>query len=626
MCGIVGHVVRTGGAHLRSVRASTVLDELTHRGPNSRGEYRDGCVWIGHVRLSILDPTPAGSQPMLSRDGRFVISYNGEVYNFRELAKSLNLETRSRTDTEVVLEALARKGLAALPLFNGMFAFALYDTVDKRLWLVRDRLGIKPLYFRATPDAFSFASELGPLLSVSGASPTCDVSQLHEWLYYGTTLGANTPYEDVRKLLPGQYIELDAASLEWRTGTYWNPVPAREPKLRVGATERASRVLQLLDAAVERQLVSDVPVAVALSGGIDSSAIAAMASRHYPGRLATYTVGFDFDDGVDELRMAQRTAAHFGTDHHEVQLSGCNVVEVVEKMVDHHGHPFSDAANIPIFLIASRLGESAKVVLQGDGGDELFGGYSRYRSVSHPRLAAAASRVAATLTSLIGGSLQHRMRRYSTALNADHPAKLMALLLTEEGGASRPERIFTPAVRARVLESDPFLRYRQCQARVAGEPLVDQMFLVDSMIVLPDTFLEKVDRASMAASVEVRVPFLDHDLVELCLRLPGAHKVPGGRPKWLLRRAMADILPAEVVNRPKTGFGVPYGFWLRDGLEEFFHDSLSTFCDRYPDIIDRECVLQLHQQHVSRARDHSFLLWKVLNLTLWATRFNVAFA
>jgi asparagine synthase (glutamine-hydrolysing) len=630
MCGIAGLVAREREGIGTGYRNSAgLLDGLGHRGPDARGEFADGRVWLGHTRLSILDVSQAANQPMATEDGRFIISYNGEVYNFSDLAKSEELgPLRTHCDTEVVLRAFEKLGTGSITRFNGMFAFAVYDRRDQKLWLVRDRLGIKPLYYRLDDHGLAFASEIKGITSHAGFSPQCNISKLHEWLYYGTTLGSETLYRGVRKLLPGHYLELDIPTFESRVVSYWHPsqFAGSSTKLRMSTDERIETTRMLVEQAVQRQLVSDVPIGVCLSGGVDSSAITAFAARHYPGRIATYSVGFDYEGGVNELPTARSIANLFGTDHHELHVTGYSVASLIEAMVDHHGAPFSDAANIPLYLLGSRLSDTTKVVLQGDGGDELFGGYRRYRTLSHFRMARFAARIAGAVHGLSRPSRGfYRRRRYLNALKPRDPAVVMALLLTEEDVRSCPENIFGPEMRRALSGQDPFARYRESQARVRSEDLVNQMLMVDLSIILPDIFLEKVDRATMAASVESRVPFLDNDLVEFCLRLSGPDKVPSGQSKWLLKKALEGIVPETVLHARKTGFGVPYGFWLRTVLRSVFLDNLDTFAARNPGILDVGTIRRIHDDHVERRRDRAFLLWKVLNLMVWSNRHGVEF-
>ncbi len=630
MCGVLGIAVRSTrqDAHLQELFPAA-LAMLRHRGPDAHGQYQNGNVLLGHVRLSIIDLSEAGRQPMQTADGNFVITYNGEVYNFRELAREHGFtDLRSGSDTEVVLRMFAKLGVASLPKLNGMFAFAVCDVRGRRLWLARDRVGIKPLYFELRPGRLTFASEMKGILALSRDAPDCDVSALHEWVYYGNPLGGRTLFQGIRQLLPGHYLEIDLDSFEHSIRAYWS----LEEQTRDGGTptgdtrQTIEETRRLLEQAVRRQLVSDVPVGLFLSGGVDSSALTAFASRHYSGRLATYSVGFDFARDEGELPKAKRVAEHFGTEHHEIRISGASVGDLVQSLVHHHDMPFSDAANIPLALMASKIREHTKVVLQGDGGDELFGGYSRYFTLDRYKLLRLPALVAQHAHRLTPESAFHyRVRRYVRALAAEDMATTMALLLTSEDRSMEPVAIFARPLRESVEKFDPFARHRECLRMFADQDRINQMSFLDLMITLPDTYLEKVDRATMAASLEVRVPFLDHELVDFVVGLPGEAKTPRGNQKWLLKAALKGIVPDEVLHGPKVGLDVPYGAWLQGALRPLFFDQLAMFRRRDPDVLDVEHVERLYQRTGTGRRDDSYMLWKVLNFMIWANHSDVRF-
>jgi asparagine synthase (glutamine-hydrolysing) len=429
-------------------------------------------------------------------------------------------------------------------------------------------------------------------------------------------------------LLPGHYLELDLTTFGVSIRRYWS-----FPAMPDGAAARRSdrdiihETRLLLEQAVQRQLVSDVPVGVFLSGGVDSSAIAAFASRAHSRPLATYSAGFDFERGEGELPKARRVAAHFGTDHHEVHVAGTGAADLVEKMVIHHDSPFADAANIPLYLLASQLRGRLKVVLQGDGGDELFGGYRRYSMLSYYGPLHWLARTAAPLRRLMAGSARRaRIQRYLRALGAEDTLTTMAMLLTPEDGCADPAEIFTSAIREEVMTVDPFLRHRQCFRLVHTSDLRNQMCAVDMMVTLPDLYLEKVDRSTMAASLEVRVPFLDNDLVDFVVPLAGDRKVPRGRKKWLLKSALQGLVPDEVLYGAKTGLEVPFAHWLRGALQPLFLDHLSSFARRFPGVLNIDRVRQMFVQSESAHAARWHLLWKILNFMIWADHSNVRFA
>jgi len=631
MCGVVGTAIRPSRQNvLNGCHHKAAMEILDHRGPDAHGQHQDESVWFAHTRLSILDLSSAGSQPMQTTDDRFIITYNGEVYNFKRLAQQHGLgNLRSNSDTEVVLQMFAKLGVDSLISLNGMFAFAIYDTKARMLWLVRDRLGIKPLYYHLDANRLSFASEVKGILALNSKAATCDVAGLHEWLYYGNPLGEKTLYREIKQLLPGHFLELDLNSFESNIRPYWSLKQQASVTDEVSESSEnlVAETRHLLEQAVKRQLVSDVPVGVFLSGGIDSSAIVAFASRHYEKKLATYSAGFDFSRNSGELPRAKRIAALYGTDHHEIHIAGGTVSDLITKMVDHHDMPFSDAANIPLYLMASNVGRTSKVILQGDGGDELFGGYSRYSTLNYYSLLHAVARSLQFLEKFEPGSaLQYRAQRYIRAFAAEDLAKTFALLLTVENPLSTPAAIFQPEMRHAVERSDPFTRFHDCLEMFVGHDICNQMSLVDLMIVLPDTYLEKVDRATMAASLEVRVPFLDHDLVEFIVRVQGKRKTPWGRRKWLLKKALRGIVPSEVLDGPKIGLEVPYGKWLQGPLKPMFFDYLARFSRSNPGVLDVAHITQLFDRTGSGIQNHSYMLWKILNLIIWAERSKVRFS
>lgn len=623
MCGILGIAVANSRAPENVASAGhRALASLQHRGPDGQGQYQDDKVWLAHARLKIIDLSDSASQPMRSADERFVISYNGEVYNFRELAGKHNFsDLRSSSDTEVVLRMFAAKGIDALTELNGMFAFAVYDRRNQKMWLVRDRLGIKPLYYRISPQGLAFASEIKGILELSDDRPNCDISALHEWLYYGNTLAGRTLYQGIEQLQPGHYLEIDLKTFAYEIHQYWSIVEAAstaEPV--VSKSDMIDDTRDLLEQAVRRQLVSDVPVGVFLSGGVDSSAIAAFASRHYQGRLATYSAGFDFSPDGGELPKAKRVAELYGTDHHEFHIGATDVGDLVEKMVAHHDMPFSDAANIPLYLMAAEIQGHTKVVLQGDGGDELFGGYRRYVTLRNYRILRPLARLFQHILSVTPKSaLQFRIQRYLHAFAAEDVATTMALLLTAEDRELSPLDAFGPDVAKSIAgAADPFARYRQLQPLFVDQDIANQMSFVDLSIVLPDTYLEKVDRSTMAASLEVRVPFLDNDLVGYVLNVPGNRKIPYGRKKWLLKESLKGIVPDEILYGPKKGFSVPYAHWLNTSLRPLFFDNLAEFARKQSGVLNVNNVEKIFDRSSSGQQNRWALLWKLLNFMLWA--------
>lgn len=622
MCGISG-ILPAGGERAETLERciSSMNRSLRHRGPDDSGSWiaADRRAAFGHVRLSIIDLSPLGHQPMATEDGTVHMTYNGEVYNYPELRRELEAlghRFRSRSDSEVVLQAFHRWGPDAFGRFNGMFAAAFADLRANKVFLVRDRLGIKPLHYCKAGGALVFSSEIKGILA-SGAAPADeDLGRLHEFLYYGNTLGAGTFFAGVHRLEPGCYLEFDLATRTSTIRGYWSP------NALAGSTDTeeqaVAKVRGLLDGAVRRQLASDVPVGVFLSGGIDSSAIVALASRHYGGRLRTYTVGFDYVADTDEQPTARALAARFGTEHHELRVGGADLLATLRRLVDAHDMPFSDAANVPLLQLCEALGGETKVVLQGDGGDEVFGGYRRYEMLGLAGLLRIAAPLALAVNAVTPGSAARAARRrFLNAVGHPDPAIRMALLLTVEDASEPPTRVLSRELREAAAGSDPFRRYREVASALRTSDPVQAMLLTDLQIILPDIFLEKVDRSTMAMSTEIRVPFLDADLVDYVAALPSRYKVRLGQKKRLLRRALRGIVPDSILDAPKAGFGVPFGAWMRGPLSSTLQELALGRGSPAAGLFDEGALRQAIDQHARRERDHGFLLWKCLQLSLW---------
>jgi asparagine synthase (glutamine-hydrolysing) len=596
-----------------------MTQSVAHRGPDGEGIFVGEGLALGHRRLSIIDLSSAGSQPMSF--GSATVAYNGEAYNFPQLRKELEGLGHSfngHSDTEVLLHAYAAWGLAGLERLEGIFAFALWDSARRRLILMRDRLGIKPLFYAWSGERLIFGSEIKAVLAGGVADQTMDDQALMEFLWYGNAFEERTIYRAVRALQPGfrLVIEDGQSRLEswWSIGSLLGRAQSQ-----VNRHDAAVAVREALDAAVARQLVSDVPVGLFLSGGVDSSSIAASAAIGSGRRLTSFSVGFDYDKGVNELPKARRVAQALGLDHHELQVRGDALEEVISALVLAHDEPFGDAANIPLYLLARELRGTIKVVLQGDGGDEMFAGYRRYSILRSAALWRLWPHALEPVLHDAGGSRGARLARMGAAAGHADPALRMALLLTVETLRDPPTAMLTDRARQRLeAVTDPFAAYRRCAASFANVDPVQQMLLTDISLQLPSQFLTKVDRATMAHGIEVRVPLLDEGVVSLAIGLPTTLKVRGRQKKIVLRDAMRGRLPADILDGPKTGFGVPYEEWLRGALHGFARAAIldKAFLERFG--FDRTRLEGALAEHRSRRRDRGFLLWKLLQLALWS--------
>lgn len=625
MCGLFGSVTKN---NLDQLELDARLKALIHRGPDyQKFEKVSELVTFGHVRLSILDLSQAGAQPMWSKCKRFCIIFNGEIYNYKELKEKYSFfQLNSDSDTEVLLELFALKGVDSIKELNGMFACAIYDSTLQKIYLFRDRLGIKPLYYTSSKKGgFHFASEIKALGSTN---KSINIPKLHEWSYYGVALGEETLFRGVKKLLPGSVMTYDVNSAKAEIKRYWSTPAPQITKRSMGphtVGDLISKNTKLLEQAVKRQLVSDVPVGVFLSGGIDSSAITAFGVRHYNAKLSTYSVGFDFDKGVNELPKARKLASLYNTEHTEINISGYEVADLVEKLVMHHDQPFSDAANIPLLLLSEQVKNKTKVILQGDGGDELYGGYRRYHTLSNYRKMRTLAYMAKFANKVAPSNVTKSNRnRYINALLAKNPAEMMALLLTVEDKKKDPTRIFSEKIRNEIKNFSPFTKYIDLERQYRKYPLADRMALIDSQVILPDIFLEKVDKSTMAASIEVRVPFLDNDLVEFAYSISSEIKMPHGSQKWLLKKSLEGIVPDEVLYGKKTGFGVPFGFWVSGPLKELLFDSIDSANIR-TSIFSTAAIKDAFDKHLAGSEDNGFLLWKILNLAIWINKNDLEF-
>jgi len=618
MCGFCGIVSQESRAELESL-VSAMTRTIAHRGPDGQGVFVADGIALGHRRLSVIDLSDNAAQPMTA--GATTVAYNGEIYNFQSLRDRLmqaGRAFRSHSDTEVLLQTYQDGDVNGLARLEGMFAFALWDSQKRRLVLMRDRLGIKPLFYSWRNGRLVFGSEIKAVLRAGGINETTDPQALSEYMWFGHVLEDRTFYQGVRVLPPGHRLMLEDGRIRiepWWQIEEWLSSGSRMP------ADPATEVRDALDVAVSRQLVSDVPVGLFLSGGIDSSAIAASATIAGGRTLSSFSVGFDFEKERSELPKARRVAELFRLTHHEILIAGGEIEGVIRALVRAHDEPFADAANIPLYLLARSLNGEVKVVLQGDGGDEMFAGYRRYVILRHYDAwkwwpAGLGRSVASRL-----GSRGARLARLGSAASSRDAARRMALLLTVETMDDPPTQMFR-AERQKALASatDPFLAYTHCAERFVQAEPVQQMLLTDVCLQLPSQFLPKVDRATMAHSLEARVPFLDERVAALAVGMDSSLKVRGRQKKIVLRDAMRGRVPADILDGPKSGFGVPFEYWLKTSLHEFARTAILAprFADQFD--LDAGALRSALDAHRAGTRERGFLLWKLLQLALWAER------
>ena len=623
MCGIAG-IFRPGALETADLhKLDEALSKIKHRGPDNTGQYVRDNFALGHVRLSIIDLSDRANQPMTDPDSQIAITYNGECYNYKDLAADLGIQSSelvSESDTEVVLKAFCKLGTKSFEKLNGIFAFCIVDPKKQKAYLVRDRMGVKPVYYCSSNDYFSFCSELKGISQTANNEAQVNYELLPYWAYYGSEQGESTFHVSVKKLPPGHYLEVDLNTLEYSVNSFWAPESDLATKNERNARTK-EKTFSLLEQAVKRQLVSDVPVGVFLSGGIDSSAITMLASRNTD-RIKTYSVGFDFDNGNNELPMAAKVAEYFGTEHHELIITGYDLAQTLEDLVGFHDYPFSDAANIPLYLLTKNLSGELKVVLQGDGGDELFGGYQRYQTLRamhiwKPLLPLINSFYG--LLEAIGQSTQ-TADRYLRILNSKNDSEMMARLLTLEFEKTDPLQIFSQSATTKMQNVRPTEIYEVLSNRFGNLDLAQRMLVIDTQLILPDIFLEKVDRSTMANGIEVRVPFLDNDVVNFVLGLSSKEKLAKAKKKALLIDSLRGHLPSFVLDAPKKGFGVPYGDWLQGPLNEYFLEQLDQAGKSAMGLLNVSRIRELVHLNRTGNFDYSFLLWKALNLCIWINK------
>ena len=630
MCGIAGLLAPALAPETLAERAAAMAAALVHRGPDSRGIWTDPAAGLAfaHTRLAIVDLSPAGRQPMVSSCGRYVIAYNGESYNDAELRAALpTLNWRGRSDTETILESCARFGVEETARrLNAMAAFALWDAEERRLWLVRDRVGIKPVYYGQFPGLFLFGSELKALRAIPGWTPELDAAARAAYLRWGYVPGRHAIYRGIAKLEPGSILSVRAGEAP-RICRYWDARDAAragiDRPLAVSEDEAAERLDVLLADSVRRQCVADVPLGAFLSGGVDSSTVVAlMANGSVP---RTFTIGFDSAEH-DEAPHAAAVARHLGTNHTAMTVGETEALKVVPTLADIYDEPFADVSSLPTAVVCRLTRGQVMVALSGDGGDELFSGYTRYvqglalwqrlgRIPAPLRRAAGAvlRAVPQAAGDAIGRLLPHRFR---VATAGQRLKRLGAVLAdgTFAGLYSEMIRLWpAPPVQAPpVEEAAP-------PAPPPGLAPLDHMRLFDTLAYLPDDILTKVDRASMAVSLEVRVPLLDHRVVEFAWSLPPALNGAENRGKRILRRVLYRRVPRALIERPKRGFAPPVGAWLRGPLRDWAEDLLSP-ARLAEGGLDPAPIRAVWTRHLSGAVNEQYRLWAVLMHEAWRRR------
>lgn len=622
MCGIFGEL--SFSHHRISQYSESSTDILTHRGPDDRGTWRGNGIFLGMRRLSIIDLV-TGQQPIWNEDKTFCIIYNGELYNFLDLRPELEAKGHiflTRSDTEVVLHAYEEWGPNCLRRFNGMFAFGIWDDRGRKLFLARDRIGEKPLYYYQDNQRFIFASEIKAILADPTVPKQVNPRGLANFLAFGHAVAPETIYQNIYKLLPGHYLLAKNGNIEIKQ--YWDV--GEEPQLPESSIlskgEYADRILSLLDDSVRRRMIADVPVGAFLSGGIDSSAVVALMKRHATGPVKTFSLGFKIGGVYNELPDARLVAEYFGTEHYELEVEEIDLIEVLRKLVYHYDEPFGDAAGFPVFLISRFAREHVKVVLTGDGGDELFGGYRRYVA---DQFAPIYQRLPGFLTNnTLPALFEHlprlrRTKRIIKTLPIREPSLRYAgwlIVFTKEMQA----HLLTPEIFNGLADYDPCWVYPHYYSVANGNGTLNhlnRLMYVDLKTWLVDDYMEKIDKATMACSLEARLPLLDHRLVELAFQIPSSYKIKGWNTKHIFKKAVASLLPPEVLRKRKHGFAVPTDPWFRGRLKEFTFEVLLDEGTHRRGYFNMPFIERLWREHIGGRHVWDTHLWLLLNFEMW---------
>lgn len=628
MCGIVGKLNTDRNRTVDTGLIRAMCQTLVHRGPDDEGVYVDGPVGLGMRRLSIID-LAGGHQPVSNEDGTVWVVLNGEIYNYRDWRPTLEARGHrfaSNSDTEVIVHLYEEYGDEFVQHLRGMFAIALWDKRREALILVRDRLGIKPLYYSAQVDRLLFGSELKALLP-AGVSRDVDHQALHEFLSYNYIPGPRTIFKAVRKLQPGH--RLIARHGRVVVEPYWRPSPDAAPG--DGGTEPVAyyveRLTELLKESVRYRLIADVPLGVFLSGGLDSSTVVALMREVSSDPIKTFSIGFE-DASYSELPYARMVAEHFETEHHEFMVKP-NAVDLVPKLVHFFDEPFADSSAIPGYYLSELARRHVTVALGGDGGDEVFAGYETYTAW---KLASLYRGLAKPLRAIIP-PLVARLPVSHRKISFDYKAKrfIQGALLPPERGHYAWKEVFSDEMKQGLYASDangfledPFRVMERQFAACSATSMLSRLQYVDQRVYLPDDILVKVDRMSMAHSLEVRAPLLDHKLVEFAATIPPELQLRGLRKKYLLKRAMAHRLPRKILNRKKGGFNVPIPAWLRHELADYVRDVLSEKRLREQGFFNPQYVQQLVRDHAELKADHSRNIWGLLIFALWHEEYGAA--
>jgi asparagine synthase (glutamine-hydrolysing) len=643
MCGICGEIDFQRGVKTEAIKR--MCDVLAHRGPDDEGmvSIRDNKILelkrrdklllretgfeigLGHRRLSIIDLSEAAHQPMCNEDGTIWIVYNGEIYNFQEIREGLSKKGhffKSRSDTEVILHAYEEWGVECLNRFRGMFAFAIWDSKLKRLFMARDRLGKKPLVYFNKNGRFVFASEIKAILQVPDIEKKVNISALHSYLTYQYVPSPDTMFEGIKKLPPAHYLLYDSSG-NIKIERYWklNFTPNRESSADL--SELCTLIRKGLEESVKLRLISDVPLGAFLSGGVDSSLIVGIMAEQSRKPVKTFSIGFE-EKEFDELSYARIVSNHFSTEHHEFVVRP-NAIEILPKLVWYYNEPFADSSAIPTYYVAHLTKDFVKVVLTGDAGDENFAGYNRYlRSKWVAQFTKIPEKVRREVIPAFLRSISSLHWKEKTL---NRLADFMEMLSADQGrnyaeqikifNAKEKDDIYTQNFAKQIEGEDPISFLLSKYEEAETEDLLEKLLYVDINSYLPEDLLVKMDIATMANSLEARVPFLDHKFMELVAGIPSHLKLKGTTTKLILKKAFSNFLPDAILKRKKMGFGVPVSRWFRNELKTYIYEILLDSRTLNRGYFKREGIERLLNDHIGLRYDHSSKIWALLFLEIW---------
>ena len=624
MCGITG-IVRRDGAQIDRELLARMNEAIRHRGPDDDGFYFSEGVGLAMRRLAIID-LKSGRQPIHNADRTAWIVFNGEIYNYRELRKQLEALGHTfytDSDTEAIIHAYDEYGTDCPKHLRGMFALAIWNERDKSLFLARDRVGKKPLLYAQTSDQLIFGSEFTALLAHPAVSREVNYEAIHHYLSFISVPAPLTAYQAIRKLEPGHWLLWQNG--EVKSERYWHIDFSR--KVNMSEQEAGERVSELLRDAVRVRLMSEVPLGAFLSGGIDSSAVVALMAQESAEPVKTFSIGFEEQD-FSELHHARRVAEHVGAEHHEFIVRP-NAMEILPTLVEHYGEPFADSSAIPSYYVSRETRRFVTVALNGDGGDECFAGYERYAAMNlaqrYTKLLPAAVRngvvanLANALPEFTTRGVLGKGKRFLKAASLSPIQRYLRWISAFDENAKLD--LYSDGFRERTKDFSTVGIIQPWFAKANGAGIVDASLLTDTMTYLPNDLLVKMDIASMTVSLEARSPFLDHHLMEFAASLPEKLKLRRMTTKYLLKRILKDLVPAENLSRSKMGFGVPIGHWFRGTMQPFLRETLLSEKALGRNLFQKDKVRQIVDQHVEGRIDHSHRLWSLLMLELWFQRF-----